>query len=196
MIKIALGTTNPHKLEEINAMLKEIHPDSVEFVLVKGNFDPIENGKTFEENSYIKAAEAAKIMGIPALADDTGLCVDALNGRPGLYSARYAPDQQSKIKKLLGEMENIEKDKRTAHFVCTMTLVAPDGSKLHTSVGKINGNITYAPSGEHGFGYDPLFFIPELNKTMADMTLEEKNTLSHRARALKPMVKWIIENLA
>ena len=196
MIKIALGTTNPHKLEEINAMLKEIHPDSVEFVLVKGNFDPIENGKTFEENSYIKAAEAAKIMEIPALADDTGLCVDALNGRPGLYSARYAPDQQSKIKKLLGEMENIEKDKRTAHFVCTMTLVAPDGSKLHTSVGKINGNITYAPSGEHGFGYDPLFFIPELNKTMADMTLEEKNTLSHRARALKPMVKWIIENLA
>ncbi len=196
MIKIALGTTNPHKLEEINAMLKEIHPDSVEFVLVKGNFDPIENGKTFEENSYIKAAEASKIMGIPALADDTGLCVDALNGRPGLYSARYAPDQQSKIKKLLGEMENIEKDKRTAHFVCTMTLVAPDGSKLHTSVGKINGNITYAPSGEHGFGYDPLFFIPELNKTMADMTLEEKNTLSHRARALKPMVKWIIENLA
>ena len=195
MIKIALGTTNPHKLEEINAMLKEIHPDSVEFVLVKGNFDPIENGKTFEENSYIKAAEASKIMGIPALADDTGLCVDALNGRPGLYSARYAPDQQSKIKKLLGEMENIEKDKRTAHFVCTMTLVAPDGSKLHTSVGKINGNITYAPSGEHGFGYDPLFFIPELNKTMADMTLEEKNTLSHRARALKPMVKWIIENL-
>ncbi len=195
MIKIALGTTNPHKLEEINAMLKEIHPDSVEFVLVKGNFDPIENGKTFEENSYIKAAEAAKIMEIPALADDTGLCVDALNGRPGLYSARYAPDQQSKIKKLLGEMENIEKDKRTAHFVCTMTLVAPDGSKLHTSVGKINGNITYAPSGEHGFGYDPLFFIPELNKTMADMTLEEKNTLSHRARALKPMVKWIIENL-
>ena len=191
-----MGTTNPHKLEEINAMLKEIHPDSVEFVLVKGNFDPIENGKTFEENSYIKAAEAAKIMGIPALADDTGLCVDALNGRPGLYSARYAPDQQSKIKKLLGEMENIEKDKRTAHFVCTMTLVAPDGSKLHTSVGKINGNITYAPSGEHGFGYDPLFFIPELNKTMADMTLEEKNTLSHRARALKPMVKWIIENLA
>ena len=85
MIKIALGTSNPHKLEEINAMIKEAHPDSVEFVLVEGEFDPVENGTTFEENSYIKAAEAAKIMGIPALADDTGLCVDALDGRPGLY---------------------------------------------------------------------------------------------------------------
>ena len=195
MIKIALGTSNPHKLEEINDMLNEIHPDSVEFVLVKGDFDPVENGTTFEENSYIKAAEAAKLMGIPALADDTGLCVDALDGRPGLYSARYAPDQKSKIAKLLEEMKDIEKDNRSAHFVCTMTLVAPDGKKLHTQVVKIEGYIDTKPSGTHGFGYDPLFFIPELNKTMADMTLKEKNTLSHRARALKPMVEWIKNNL-
>lgn len=191
MIKIALGTSNPHKLEEINAMIQDIHPESVEFVLVEGDFDPVENGSTFEENSYIKAAEAAKIMGIRALADDTGLCVDALDGRPGLYSARYAPDQKSKISKLLGEMENVPKDKRNAHFVCTMTLVNPDGTKLHTQTGKIEGYIDEKPSGEHGFGYDPVFFIPELNKTMAEMTLEEKNTLSHRARALKPMLEWI-----
>ena len=83
MLKIALGTSNPHKLEEINDMLKEIHPDSIQFVLVQGNFNPVENGTSFEENSYIKAAEAAKIMNIPALADDTGLCVEALDGRPG-----------------------------------------------------------------------------------------------------------------
>ena len=195
MLKIALGTSNPHKLEEINDMLKEIHPDSIEFVLVEGDFDPVENGTTFEENSYIKAAEAAKIMGIPALADDTGLCVDALGGRPGLYSARYAPDQKSKIAKLLEEMKDVEKDKRSAHFICTMTLVAPDGTKLHTQIGKIEGFIDTKPSGTHGFGYDPLFFIPELNKTMADMTMKEKNTLSHRARALKPMVEWIKGNL-
>lgn len=195
MLKIALGTSNPHKLEEINDMLKEIHPDSIEFVLVEGDFNPVENGTTFEENSYIKAAEAAKIMGIPALADDTGLCVDALGGRPGLYSARYAPDQKSKIAKLLEEMKDVEKDKRSAHFVCTMTLVAPDGTKLHTQIGKIEGFIDTKPSGTHGFGYDPLFFIPELNKTMADMTMKEKNTLSHRARALKPMVEWIKGNL-
>ena len=196
MLKIALGTSNPHKLEEINDMLKEIHPDSIEFVLVNDNFNPEENGKTFEENSYIKAAEVAKIMKIPALADDTGLCVDALDGRPGLYSARYAPDQKSKIAKLLEEMKNIPQNKRSAHFICTMTLVAPDGTKLHTQTGKIEGYIDTKPSGEHGFGYDPLFFIPDLNKTMADMTLKEKNTLSHRARALRPMVEWIKNNLS
>ena len=191
MIKIALGTTNPHKLEEINDMLKEINSNDVEFVLVNGNFDPDENGKTFEENSYIKAFEAAKIMGIPALADDTGLCVEALDGRPGLFSARYAPRQKEKISKLLDEMKNVPQEKRNAYFVCTMTLVAPNGEKIHTQVGKIDGFITNEPSGEHGFGYDPIFFIPELNKTMADMTLEEKNTLSHRARALKPMLEKI-----
>ena len=191
MIKIALGTTNPHKLEEINDMLKEINSNDVEFVLVDKNFNPDENGKTFEENSYIKAFEAAKIMGIPALADDTGLCVDALGGRPGLYSARYAPTQKEKISKLLDELKNIPNEKRTAFFVCTMTLVAPSGEKIHTQIGKIDGFITNEPSGEHGFGYDPIFFIPELNKTMADMTLEEKNTLSHRARALKPMIEKI-----
>lgn len=191
MIKIALGTTNPHKLEEINDMLKEINSNDVEFVLVNGNFDPDENGKTFEENSYIKAFEAAKIMGIPALADDTGLCVEALDGRPGLFSARYAPTQKEKISKLLDEMKNVPQEKRNAYFVCTMTLVAPNGEKIHTQVGKIDGFITNEPSGEHGFGYDPIFFIPELNKTMADMTLEEKNTLSHRARALKPMLEKI-----
>lgn len=194
MIKIALGTSNPHKLEEINDMLKELHPKSIEFVLVEGNFDPVENGKTFEENSYIKAAEAAKIMGIPALADDTGLCVRALDGRPGLYSARYAPDQKSKISKLLSELEGVKDSDRDAYFSCTMTLVAPDGTKLHTSVGKIDGFIAQKPMGEHGFGYDPLFFIPSLNKTMAELTLYEKNTLSHRAKALKPMVEWIVHN--
>ena len=196
MIKIALGTSNPHKLEEINDMIQEIHPDSVEFVLVEGEFDPIENGTTFEENSYIKAAEAAKIMGIPALADDTGLCVDALDGRPGIYSARYATDQKSKISKLLDEMKDVEQKNRKAHFVCTMTLVTPNGEKLFSNTGRIDGYIDTKPSGEHGFGYDPLFFIPNLNKTMAEMTLKEKNTLSHRARALRPMIEWIKSNLA
>lgn len=191
MIKIALGTSNPHKLEEINDMLKNANLKDIEFVLVEGDFDPEENGLTFEENSYIKAAEAAKIMGIPALADDTGLCVEALEGRPGIYSARYAPDQESKIAKLLSEMENVSKEKRGACFICTMTLVAPDGEKLFMQTGQVDGYICEEASGEHGFGYDPLFFIPELNKTMAQMTMEEKNTLSHRARALLPMIEKI-----
>ncbi len=199
MIKIALGTSNPHKLEEINEMLNSFSNEfagKVQFVLVDGDFNPVENGTTFAENSYIKAFEAAKIMGIPALADDTGLCVDALDGRPGLHSARYAPDQKSKIQKLLHEMQAVDLGKRSAHFECTMTLVSPDGEVLNSSVGVINGEIAMSPSGNHGFGYDPLFFIPELNKTMAEMTLEEKNTLSHRARALIPMIKWIIANFS
>ena len=196
MLKIALGTSNPHKLEEIKDMLQEIHPDSVDFVLVEGEFNPDENGATFEENSYIKAAEAAKIMGIPALADDTGLCVKALDGRPGIHSARYAPDQKSKIAKLLDEMKDVPQEEREAYFICTMTLVAPDGKILHTQTGRIDGYIDTKPSGEHGFGYDPLFFVPNLNKTMADMSMKEKNTLSHRALALKPMVEWIMKNLA
>lgn len=191
MVKIALGTTNPHKLEEINEILKEANISGIEFVLVDNNFSPEENGTTFEENSYIKAKEAAKIMNIPALADDTGLCVNILNGRPGLHSARYAPTQKEKISKLLKEMENIPQEQRQAHFICTMTLVTPNGEKLHTEIGKIDGFIEEKPSGTNGFGYDPIFFIPKINKTMADMTLKEKNTLSHRALALIPMLKWI-----
>ena len=194
MIRIALRTSTPLKLVEFNDMLAEFHPESIEFVLVNGDFNPEENGKTFEENSFIKAKEAAKIMGIPALADDTGLCVEALDGRPGIHSARYAPDQKSKIEKLLEEMKDVPEEKRQAYFICTMTLVAPDGQILHTQTGRIDGYIGTSPSGEHGFGYDPLFFIPGLNKTMADMTLKEKNTLSHRARALKPMIEWITKN--
>ncbi len=191
MIKIALATSNPHKLEEINDIIEHAGMDGVEFVLVGEGFDPEEDGETFEENSYIKAFEAAKIMGIPALADDTGLCVDALDGRPGLYSARYAPDQKSKIEKLLSEMKDVPKEKRGAHFICTMVLTAPGGQKIHSQTGKIEGFISEKPSGAGGFGYDPLFFIPELNKTMAEMTLEEKNTMSHRARALLPMIEKI-----
>lgn len=187
-MKIALGTSNPHKLEEIKAILNST---DIEFVLVDGDFDPVEDGATFEENSFIKASAAAKIMNLYALADDTGLCVDALDGRPGLYSARYAPTQEEKIEKMLGELKDISPEKRTAKFVCTMVLVNEKGEKVHVQTGEVNGFITKKPEGVHGFGYDPIFFIPQLNKTMAEMTLDEKNTLSHRALALLPMVDRI-----
>lgn len=192
MKKIVLGTSNPHKLKEIKEILN--HSD-IEFSLVPTDFDPIEDGKTFEENSYIKSSAAAKLTNSYALADDTGLCVDALDGRPGLYSARYAPTQKEKIEKLLDELKEIPKEKRTAKFVCTMVLTSPEGHKLHSVTGEIKGLITQLPEGVNGFGYDPVFFIPELNKTMAELTIEEKNTLSHRAKALLPMVEWIDKNL-
>lgn len=186
--KIVLGTSNPHKLEEIKEIIKG---SRIEFVLPPEGFDPDENGKTFEENSFIKAAAASKISGDWGLADDTGLCVDALNGAPGLYSARYAPTPAEKINKLLFELKDVPPEKRTAKFVCTMVLTNPKGEKIHVQTGEIKGLITDKPAGIHGFGYDPIFYIPVLGKTMAELSLEEKNTLSHRALALLPMMKFI-----
>ena len=189
-MKIILATTNPNKLKEIKDIAKNI---DFELELVGENFDPVENGSTFRENAYIKAYEAAKLTGQITLADDTGLCIDALGGAPGLFSARYAPSQEEKIKKVLYEMSG--ETNRNAHFECTMILVNPEGKILFSSVGRIDGVIAEEPFGGNGFGYDPIFFIPQLNKTMAEMTLEEKDTLSHRAKALLPMINWIHQNL-
>ena len=161
--------------------------------LVNEDFDPVENGSTFRENAYIKAYEAAKITGQLALADDTGLCIDVLGGAPGIYSARYAPTQKEKIEKILRELSG--ESNRNAHFECSMILVNPEGKVLFSSVGRIDGCITNEPLGSNGFGYDPIFFVPQLNKTMAEMPPEEKNLLSHRAKALIPMLEWINQNL-
>lgn len=189
MIKdIVLATSNPHKLDEIRAMVKNT---DIKFELAPDGFNPVENGKTFEENSYIKASCAAKMCKKHALADDAGLCVDALNGEPGIYSARYAPTQKEKIAKLLNELKNVPNEKRTAHFVCVMTLCAPDGEMLYQTRGEVNGHIVDAPEGVNGFGYDPVFLVDNLNKTMAQMEMSEKNTLSHRAVALSQMVNFL-----
>ena len=192
MIKIILATSNPHKLDEINAI--NTNPDIV-FDVVNGDFAPIENGKNFIENATIKAKEAAKIMKTYCLADDSGLCVDALEGRPGIHSARYAETQKEKIEKLLAEMKDVPYDWRAAHFVCSMVLVDKDGNVIHSETGKVHGYIDDSPKGTNGFGYDPIFFIPSKNKTMAELPEEVKNDISRRANALKPMLKWIEANL-
>ncbi len=192
MIKIILATSNPHKLEEINAINK--NPEIV-FDVVKGDFDPVEDGKNFKENAFIKAKEATKIMKTYCLADDSGLCVDVLEGRPGIHSARYAQTQKEKIEKLLKEMKDVSYDWRGAYFICSMVLVDSDGNLLHSQEGRVHGFIDDSPKGTNGFGYDPIFFIPSKNKTMAELTEEEKNSISHRSNALRPMLKWIEENL-
>ena len=192
MIEIVLASSNAHKVEEINAIA---NAHGINFIKVKEGFNPIENGKTFEENSYIKAKEASLLMNSYALADDAGLCVDALNGAPGIYSARYAQTQQEKISKLLTEIKNVNDNKRTAHFVCAMTLTNAKGQIVYSTKGICNGKIAYKPYGNGGFGYDPIFEVDGLNRTMAEFTLNEKNTLSHRAKALLPMIEWIKENL-
>lgn len=189
-MKIILATSNPHKLQEIKNIAKNINFD---LELVDKDFDPIENGRTFKENAYIKACEASKLTGELALADDSGLCIDCLSGAPGIYSARYAPTAQERIKKVLDNLSG--EINRNAHFECNMVLVNPEGKVLFSSVGRIDGYISKQPSGTNGFGYDPIFFVPQLNKTMAEMSMEEKNTLSHRAKALIPMIDWIENNL-
>lgn len=192
MIEIVLASSNSHKVEEMNDIAKG---SGVKFILPPAGFDPLENGKTFEENAYIKAHEASLLTSNYALADDTGLCVDYLNGAPGLHSARYASSAQERIKKLLEELEGVAPEKRGAYFICSMVLTDKNGEIVFKTEGKINGNIVKNPEGTNGFGYDPIFFIPELNKTMAQLNSSEKNLHSHRAKALLPMIVKIKEKL-
>ncbi len=190
MIKIILATSNPHKLEEINAINK--YADIV-FDVIKGDFNPEENGNTFFENAKIKATAANKITKTYCLADDSGLCVDALNSRPGIYSARYAASQNEKIQKLLNELRDV-KD-RKAHFTCAMVLTDEIGNVIHSVEGRVDGSIAFEPKGTCGFGFDPVFFLDEYSKTIAQLEPEIKNSVSHRANALIPMLEWINDNI-
>lgn len=192
-IQLIIGTSNPHKVHEMNEIVKG---SNVEFLpLSSNNFNPNESGETFEENAAIKAVEAARVSlsGEYFLADDSGLCTDFLNGAPGIRSSRYAKTSEDRINKLLAALGGTKN--RGAHFVCALCLVDKNGKILHTEKGEVYGEITLKPSGTNGFGYDPVFLVNGLNKTMAQLTEEEKNTLSHRGQALKQMVKWVINNL-
>ena len=185
-MKIVLGTNNPHKLEEMNEIGKDF---GVEFILPPEKFEADETGTTFEENSLIKAHAAQKISKMITLADDSGLCVEALNGAPGLYSSRYAGTQQEKIAKLLKELEGVEN--RKAKFVCCMTLVDKDGEIIHTTKGECHGQMIKERKGINGFGYDPIFLPDGFDITLAEMSEEGKNEISHRGRALRQMLEYI-----
>ncbi|MCD8378574.1 MAG: RdgB/HAM1 family non-canonical purine NTP pyrophosphatase [Candidatus Gastranaerophilales bacterium] len=185
-MRIILGTGNPHKVMEMN----EISAASgVEFISAPYGFNPEENGSTFEENSLIKSRAAAKMTGMPALADDSGLCIEALNGAPGLYSARYAGSQQKKINKILDELKNVQN--RRAKFVCCMSLVDKDGNIINITKGECHGVIIDEQKGTNGFGYDPIFLPDGFNITLAEMDKNSKNAISHRGMALMGMLKFI-----
>ncbi len=181
---LVLATRNPGKTREIRELFKDFPVD----IKSLGDFGPVpnaeEDGSTFDENAYKKASLTARILGLPALADDSGLEVEELGGAPGVFSARYAglsaTDEKNNAK-LLREMKG--KTNRVAAFKCVISLAVPSGVAL-TYEGRCEGLITEAPSGENGFGYDPLFHFPPLKKTFAQMTAEEKNGVSHRAKAL------------
>ncbi len=181
---LVIATRNPGKTEEIRSLLSG-YPVEIKNL---DDFGPIpeveEDGATFDDNAYKKASFAARVLGVPALADDSGLCVNALGGAPGVYSARYAGEEatdKQRYEKLLAALNGVAD--RTAAFECVISISVPTGAAL-TYEGRCEGVIAEAPSGESGFGYDPVFYYPPLQKTFAELTPEEKNRVSHRARAL------------
>jgi XTP/dITP diphosphohydrolase len=189
--RIVFASTNKGKIREVKQLFSNI---SVEVVPVPEPFEVIEDGATFLDNALIKARNAASLMNEVALADDSGLMVDALDGKPGVHSSRYAEGDSAKINKLLNALNNVPEEKRSARFICSMVLVSPSGEILYSTSGVCEGKIIFEPKGSDGFGFDPVFLVPELNLTMAQIPLEKKNTLSHRARALRQMLDWISDN--
>lgn len=192
---IVVATKNPGKLSEIRKIIPETSGVKFSSLADFEDFPEIEEtGTTFEENALIKAEFVSSQSGLAALGDDSGLEVDALDGRPGVYSARYGGKDLTdtdRCRLLLEEMKPFTL--RKARFVCVMTLVFPDGKKF-TSRGTIEGEIHTALQGSEGFGYDPIFYLPELKKTMAELPAEEKNRISHRAEALKEIKEILKKN--
>lgn len=186
--RIVLASGNKHKIKEIQQMLPEF--EIVGYKDLGFDFEIEEDGKTFYENALIKAKTVSEKLSLPALADDSGICVEALNGEPGIYSARYAGDgiDENNNKLLLKNMQG--QKNRKAKFVCCMVYYKPDGTIL-TSTGETCGEIMDKCYGENGFGYDPLFFSYDLNKCLGIVTDKEKNTVSHRFRAIEQISKKI-----
>ena len=187
-MRVVLASKNQHKLEEISKITEKF---GIELVLQSElgvDLDVEENGTTFEENSFIKADAVMKATGLPALADDSGIAVDALNGEPGIYSARYGFDDSlddwGRLQLLLKNTEHVPDGQRQAQFVCVITMVTPQGQVIQAR-GEIHGELTREPRGENGFGYDPIFYYPPLGMTTAELPPEVKNEVSHRGNALK-----------
>lgn len=189
-MKIVLASSNIHKVQEINEIVKDFAPDlSLEFILPPEGFNPIEDGETFEENSYIKAHFAWELGKTWTLADDSGLCIDALGGKPGIYSARYAETPKLRIERVLNELDGIKN--RKAHFSCAMTLLNPKGETEYMFQGICHGEIIKEARGVNGFGYDPIFLPEGYDKTIAELSEEEKNKISHRGNALRAVLDYL-----
>ncbi len=188
MMKVVLASKNAHKLKEISKITEKFDMELVLESQVGVDIDVEETGSTFEENSFIKAEAVMKATGLPALADDSGIAVDALNGEPGIYSARYgfdpSLDDWGRLELLLKNTEQVPDSSRQAQFVCVITLVTPEGQVIQAR-GEAHGELLRQPAGEGGFGYDPIFYYPPLGKSFAELSPEEKNQVSHRAQALK-----------
>lgn len=195
-MKVVLASQNRHKLAEIQAILDKYDMELVLQSDLGVHIDVEETGTTFEENSELKARAVMEATGLPAIADDSGLCVDVLGGAPGIYSARYgAPEcvtDWDRLNFLLKKLRGVRSEERTARFVCVITLLYPDGRQL-VARGTCEGMIAYEPCGEDGFGYDPIFYLPRFGCTFAQMGANQKNAISHRANALNRLCQMLEE---
>ena len=187
-MKVVLASKNKHKLVEISQITEKFGFELILQSELGVDIDVEETGTTFEENSFLKAEAVMKATGLPALADDSGIAVDALNGEPGIYSARYGFDDSlddwGRLQLLLKNTEHVPDGQRQAQFVCVITMVTPEGEMIQAR-GEIHGELLRAPVGENGFGYDPIFYYPPAGMSTAEMSPEDKNQVSHRGNALK-----------
>jgi len=196
--KVVLATGNPGKVREIQRILRDLGVEVVPQSEL-GVTDAEETGKSFVENALIKARHASLMTGLPAIADDSGLAVDALDGRPGVYSARYAgadANDESNIDKLLHELQGVPGDRRTAAFHCCAVFVSADDSTSLVAEGRWAGKILEQRRGTEGFGYDPVFFDPECGRTAAELGPELKNARSHRGKALTALAEMLRHHYA
>ena len=195
-MKVVLASKNKHKLIEISKITEKFDIELVMESDLGVDIDVEETGTTFDENSFLKANAVMQATGLPALADDSGISVDALNGEPGVYSARYGFDESlddwGRLQLLLKNTEQVPDGQRQAQFVCVITLVMPDGQTIQAR-GEVHGELLRAPAGEGGFGYDPIFYYPPYGKSLAEVTPEEKNQVSHRAKALQAFYQKLKE---
>ena len=195
-MKFVLATLNPKKLKEMSAILSDLGVEIVSEAELGVKIEVEETGETFAENSLLKAKAVMEATKLPAIADDSGLCVNALNGGPGVYSARFGGEglDDAGRYRLLLELLRGQSDRR-AHFHTTITCAFPNGDVLRAD-GEVQGTIAFAPMGEGGFGYDPVFFVPDKRKTFAQLTAEEKAEISHRGNALRAFKEKLADYLA
>jgi XTP/dITP diphosphohydrolase len=199
--KLVLATRNQGKITEFRRILDELAPGQIELIGVDQFPDLVdvdETGSTFEENSLLKSRYTCDATGLPAIADDSGLCVDVLNGDPGIFSARWAGihgNDQANIEKLLEQLKDVADNNRTAHFTCVASLAMPDG-RVQVAEGRFEGHILHAPVGGNGFGYDPIFQPLGLSISSAQMSAQEKDVVSHRGKSLRAIAPHVIQMLA
>ena len=190
-MRLIIATGNEDKVREIDEILEGTGFEAISMKQAGFNPDIVEDGTTFEENALKKAMAVHELSGEYVMADDSGLCIDALDGAPGIYSARFCGENstyEEKFRKIFEMLADVPEDKRTAQFVCAIAVVKPDGTSF-TVRGECRGVLHEKPVGENGFGYDPIFYVPEFGMTTAQMEPEVKNSISHRGRALRAMVE-------